>query len=208
MRSLSSHAAIIGSCIFSVWMLSLLTVRAQEYLTFAPKVHAINVQFEVLSYKEIRSREICTMAKEAGFSDKDCTLMIAHLYQENGSMSEDGGWKKGDKSNDYGYAIGIAQWHVCWRHTEWAIKNGYCWKTKGGGMAHGISNAAKMREHYFKDFPDMLDWRNQAARYIREMKDCTAQKSLYACVDGWNSNPQYMTFVYGKLSTARSLLAL
>lgn len=33
-----NHFVLIGSCIFSVWMLSLLTVRAQEYLTFDPPV--------------------------------------------------------------------------------------------------------------------------------------------------------------------------
>ena len=204
------HAALIGLTIFGIWMVLIWATNAyaQENLTFfaiVPEV-STDITFEVLSYKELRSREICAMAKAEGFSDKDCILMIAHLYTENGSMSEDGGWKKGSSSNDYGYAIGIAQWHVCWRHPDWSIKHGYCWRTEGGGMAHGISNASKMREHYFQDFPEMKDWRNQAARYIGELKN--SGKPLKKTIDDWNSHPDYMSRVNSKVSVARSLLAL
>lgn len=177
---------------------------AQEYLTFSPEIRPISVEFRQLSYKELRSREICDMAKAEGFSDADCTLMIAHLYKECGSMSETCNWKAGSQSNDYGYAIGIAQWHVCWQYPDWAIKNGYCWRTNTGGMGHGISNAEKMREHFFRDFPEMTDWRGQARKYIAQMKTCDTVK---VCVLRWNARRyEYLSEVVALKPVAQNLL--
>lgn len=193
---------LIALCIFSLSHI----VNAEEPLKFGDKLEVPALpKIEVLDYKELRSREICSMAKAEGLNN--CELMIAHLVSECGSMDEYCSWQKGSTKSDYGYAIGIAQWHVCWRHFDWANKHGYCWKDKDGRMHHGISNAPKMRDHFFNDFPEMRDWRFQAKRYIGEIRSCMDEfRTLDFCIDTWNSDPSYMKRVYSKLHVAQSLL--
>jgi len=98
-------------------LMSILALRHEasaRELTFNPDVSKIEV-FERFtppaSYKETRSKEICEMAKEQGFTDKDCEMMIAHLLSECGSMTEYCGWTEGSYASDAGLAFGIAQWH-------------------------------------------------------------------------------------------------
>jgi len=75
------------------------------------------------------------------------------------------------------------------------------------GCPHGNpAKAAPIRDKFFKDFPEMKDWRKQAERYIREMKDCTVSKKLRQCIDNWNASPDYMTRVKSKVALAKTLL--
>lgn len=177
-------------------------VSAKEELRFDPHVQSISFDFthEELSYKQLRAREICAMAKEQGFSDNDCIIMIAHLQTECGSMDEYCGWTEGSYRSDAGLAFGIAQWHLCYREADWMRKNKF-------GCPHGNpKKAAKIRDKFFADNPDMKDWRKQAERYIREMKTCTANKKLRQCIDNWNAHPDYMKRVNAKVAMAKSLL--
>ena len=171
--------------------------------------------FSPSDYKATRAKEICEMAKEYGLQEH-CNMLIAHLYHECNAMTETCSWTPGSSRNDYGYAIGMAQWHVCWREYEWAHKkrpglpNGYCWKTKTG-MAHDIKNAEKMRAEFFRDFPEMLDWRFQARRYLHEISEKAKPKitaySVRRAIDSWNSNPAYMSMVTASLPKAKQLLS-
>lgn len=179
-------------------------VSAKEELRFDPQVQSIAFDFtpEELSYKQLRAREICSMAKESGFSDKDCIMMIAHLQTECGSMDEYCGWIEGSYRSDAGLAFGIAQWHLCYREAGWMKENKF-------GCPHGNPRkAGVIRDKFFSDHPDMRDWRKQAERYIREMQACTETKRLRQCVDSWNANPAYMSRVDSKVPLAKQLLSL
>lgn len=175
-------------------------VSAKEEYRFHPKVSIERLDMTQLSYKELRSREICEMAKTEGFTDKNCVMMIAHLQTECGSMDEYCGWTKGSYRSDAGLAFGIAQWHLCYREAEWMKENKF-------GCPHGNpKKAGVIRDKFFADHPDMKDWRKQAERYIREMKSCTATKQLRQCIDNWNAHPSYMKRVDSKVSMAKELL--
>lgn len=177
-------------------------VSAKEELRFEPKVQIISFDFtsESISYKELRSREICEMAKAEGFTDKDCVTMIAHLLTECGSMDEYCGWTPGSMRSDAGLAFGIAQWHLCYREVEFLRKHKF-------GCPHGNPRKAeKIRNTFFTENPDMKDWRKQAERYIREMKTCTETKKLRQCIDNWNAHPSYMKRVDSKVSMAKQFL--
>ena len=142
------------------------------------------------------------MAKEAGFSQNDCTLMIAHQQSECGSMDEFCGWTEGSYRSDAGLAIGLFQFHLCYRYSGWMEENHF-------GCPHGNPRkAAKIRDKFFQDFPEMKTWRGQVTKYLSEMKVCTEKKTLKQCIRRWNAHPDYMTRVYGKMTLARSLLAL
>jgi hypothetical protein len=140
------------------------------------------------------------MAIKEGFTRENCDLMIAHLYHECGSMTEDCGWVAGSMRSDAGLAIGIAQWHLCFREAPWMRLNKF-------RCPHGNpKKAAPIREKFFKDFPEMLDWRYQAKRYLNEIKNCTNKKKLKTCIDSWNASPAYMSYVIGKVPMAKRLL--
>lgn len=140
------------------------------------------------------------MAKESGFSDSDCVMMIAHLYHECGSMDEYCGWTEGSYRSDAGLAFGIAQWHLCYRESAWMKENKF-------GCPHGnAKKAGPIRDKFFNDHPEMRDWRKQAERYLREMKSCTEKKKIRQCIDGWNAHPDYMVKVTARVSMAKKLL--
>ena len=175
-------------------------VSAREELSFNPTVTVERLDMTQLSYKELRSREICEMAKAEGFTDKNCVMMIAHLTTECGSMDEYCGWTAGSYRSDAGLAFGLAQWHLCYREAPWMKENKF-------GCPHGSpKKAGKIRDKFFQDHPDMKDWREQAKRYIREMKSCTERKTLRQCIDSWNAHPDYMKRVDSKVSMAKQLL--
>ena len=99
-------------------------VSAEEELKFNPQVTIPEVSFEILDYKEVRAREICKMAREKGYTEEECPILVAHLYTENGAFSE-------DRDGDHGCSLGMIQWNFCvhegmkaraWvkLHPEWA----------------------------------------------------------------------------------------
>lgn len=182
-------------------------VSARELYSFNPKVTISSLPFEQLSYKELRSREICEMARAEGFTDNNCVTMISHLITECGSMTEFCDWEIGSSRSDNGWAFGIAQWHLCYREWDWLYSKGWAYyATDGSKQCRWKTPVTKMRDAYFSEHPDMMDWRGQAKRYIREMDGCTRTELLRFCIDKWNAHPDYMKRVDSKVSMAKALL--
>jgi hypothetical protein len=75
------------------------------------------------------------------------------------------------------------------------------------GCPHGNpKKAAIIRDKFFKDHPEMKDWRGQVKKYLGEMRECTEKRTLSSCIDSWNAHPAYMSRVYSKVAVAKSLL--
>ncbi len=189
---------------------------ARQSLGFSPQAHARSIDdylsfnlrgpFPSISipletdYKKLRAREICQMATDTGIGDY-CHEMIAHLLRECGSMTEYCDWSPGKSSNDHGWAIGLAQWHIWYRYRDWAVRNHFAY-------TYTPAKVAAMREQFFHDFPEMNDWRGQARKYIAEMAGCTGDgHTIWHCIDTWNANPAYLSQVKGQLANAKSILS-
>lgn len=138
------------------------------------------------------------------------TLLIAHLLRECGAMTEFCNWTKGKKSNDKGWAFGIAQWHLCYREWDWLYSKGWAYYDKNGvKQCRWNADINKIRETYFAEHPEMTDWRKQAQRYLTEIRDNIPRYgSVDAVVDSWNSNPAYMGHVRQNIAQAKRLLSL
>jgi hypothetical protein len=155
----------------------------------------------------VRAKEIAALAEKNGLKDSK-ELMVAHLLRECGSMTEECGWKPGKKSNDGGWAIGIAQWHLCYREWDWLYTKGWAYyDSRGIKQCRWNVDIKKVRAEFFKDRPEMKTWQTQKERYITEIRDCKAKgKTVTACIDSWNANPAYMSHVRAQLPNARKLL--
>ncbi len=81
------------------------SVKAQEF-TFHPEIRPISFDFSPHDYKETRANEICEIAKDKGFTDNECKLLVAQIYTENGAMAE-------DRDGDHGCSLGTIQWNFC-----------------------------------------------------------------------------------------------
>lgn len=172
-----------------------------DYLSFHLQVPKnFSVSLEQQDYKHTRAQEICRMATDSGIGQY-CHELIAHLSRECGSMTEYCDWTLGKASNDHGWAIGLAQWHIWYRYHDWAVQNHFTYTYKP-------AKVAAMRDKFFQDFPEMRDWRGQARKYIAEMAGCTSDGySIWHCIDTWNANPAYLSQVRGQLKLASKLLS-
>lgn len=173
------------------------------HLTFAPETPEVEIVIQPLSYKQLRSREICDMSTEYGLHDF-CPLLIAHLTTECGSMDEYCGWTPGSYRSDAGLAIGIAQFHLCYRYTDWMKENHF-------GCPHGNpKKAGPIRDKFFQDFPEMKDWRGQARKYLGEIQAKAGSNptewSVRRAIDTWNAAPDYMARIDANLHKAATLL--
>jgi len=120
MKRKLKHIGLISLVFIGVWSLSLLVEAKEPELEFGNIPSIEWPDLEPLSYKHIRAREICSMARSKGFSGKDCPLLIAHLYTENGAFSE-------DRDGDNGCSLGMIQWNFCvhegMKARQWVKKN-------------------------------------------------------------------------------------
>lgn len=106
--------------------------------------------------------------------------LMAHLFQECPVMTWDCAYKKGQARNDHGWSVGMAQWHIYWRHNEWVKENGYYY-------THSKDYVANMRSNFFEDHPEMKDWRYQVRRYLTEMRDrIKSEGSIDGAILSWN----------------------
>ncbi len=121
-------------------------------------------------------------------------------------MTEFCDWKPGKKSNDHGWAFGVAQWHLCYREQPWLLENKLVKVVHGRCVA--LVPITTIRDKFFASHPEMTTWQGQAKRYLTEIRDCSQKKTVTACVDSWNAGPTYMNDVYAMKPLARSLLAL
>lgn len=131
--------------------------------------------------------------------------LIAHLLRECGSVTEYCDWSEGKESNDNGWAVGIAQWHLWYREQEF-VKSQGCWYKNPRVWSCDIP---KLRAAYFKAHPEMTDWRHQAHRYLGDMKVALERKgTITGALRTWNSGATYISDVTAKKPMARQLLSL
>jgi hypothetical protein len=184
----------------------------KEALKFQPKIKPISSKAKPKAssdYKAVRAKELKAMAKEYGL-EQHAELLVAHLLRECGSMTEFCDWKPGKKSNDNGWAFGVAQWHLCYREWDWLKANDWAYYDAAGRkQCRWNIDITKVRAKYFKEHPAMTTWQGQAKRYLTEMRDNVPKKgSVTAVIDSWNANPAYMGHVRAQLPNARFLLSL
>lgn len=188
---------------------------------------------EEVSYRKLRLWETTKMFEEAGipitldmgkdFAGQSYTLrdfLLAHLLRECGQLSEYCGWTKGKESNDGGWAIGMAQWHLCYREWDWLKENGWAYyDSTGRKQCRWNIDIEKVRNKFFAEHPEMKEWRNQVKRYIREIKgyadgkiehfgesDANYRQAYIDAVDVWNANPKYLGQVRGQITVAKKVL--
>lgn len=200
----------------SFFIRSIMPVQAQEFtdgrLTFGVEVPdtlriTLPTQKSQKEYKTIRLWEITHMMPEYGLGSTDAErdLLLAHLLRECGSLSEECGWEPGSATNDNGWAIGTAQWHLWYRENDLARSQG-CWYKNPRVWKCDIP---KLRAAFFKAHPEMLDWRGQVKRYLSEIRDnLDRYGSVPAVIDSWNAHPSYMSQVRAQIPEARRLLSL
>ena len=197
----------------SFFIRSIMPVQAQEFTdgryTFGFEIpDGLRISFiqPEKGYKTIRLWEITHLMPEYGLgaTDAERDLLLAHLLRECGSLSEECGWEPGSDSNDSGWAIGMAQWHLWYRENDLARAQG-CRYTSPRVWQCDIP---KLRAAFFSAHPEMKDWRGQVARYLTEIRDCTKDRSLVSCIDSWNAHPAYMSQVRAQIPEARRLLSL
>jgi hypothetical protein len=153
-------------------------------------------------YIVIRSREICDMASSYRTGKGDtladhCDLLIGHLLKECSSMSETCDWHPTGprrNTNDKGWAIGLAQWHLVWQYPDWLKQNGFAYRP--GDYAY----TARVREKFFADHPELKDWRGQVRKYLADIQAKIAghaetRKAVLAAIDSWNADPGYVPAV-------------
>jgi hypothetical protein len=83
-----NHTLLIGSCIFSVWMLSLLPLEAQEYLTFDPPVSDLQTfDFTPVDYDKLSKAVACqeTSCGKDGTARKRLNLHGIMCFQKDGT---------------------------------------------------------------------------------------------------------------------------
>lgn len=99
---------------------------------------------EVLDYKQVRAREICAMAKNKGFSEKECPLLVAHLITENGALAE-------DRHGDNGCSMGVIQWNTCVHEgmkVEKFFKNNPEWRDWRYQVTHYLNEITRRKAKY------------------------------------------------------------
>ena len=112
-------------------------------------------------------------------------LLIAHLFKECPAMTHDCAYRQGESRNDYGLAIGMAQWHMWYRYNDWMRDNGFQY-------THNSGRVAQIRDQFYKDHPDMKDWRHQTRKYLKEMSDrLVTQGNIDSAIMSWNPNAGY-----------------
>lgn len=121
------------------------------------------------------------------------TTLLAHLYQECNAMTFDCAWKVGSAKSDYGWSIGIAQWHIPHRYSAWMKEKGFVYK-------RDPDYVASVRTAFFEDHPDMRDHFGQIHKYLNEQSDCLRdKKDIPHCIRLWNWNDkEYYSNVYSK----------
>lgn len=153
-------------------------------------------------YKTLRMREWAGIIEDEypSLAPYKITL-LAHLAQECGALSEDCGWIVGSPKSDYGWAIGIAQWHIPHRYPDWMKKRGIKYTREPKAVA-------AMRELFYADHPEMLNHFNQLRKYLGEMQSCyDKRKDIPTCIRRWNpGDAGYYDNVHSRRSTVLAYL--
>lgn len=133
------------------------------------------------------------MAKAQGLG-QFCPLLEAQLMKECGTLDAYCHWHAGSPQSDHGWAIGMAQWHLCYQYPDWLTAHGFrCY--------HG--DISKIRDLFYVENPQMRDWRYQVSKYLGDIRakmvayrtrnaSSSLRQQLLAAIDSWNANPSYV----------------
>ena len=132
-------------------------------------------------------------------------LLLAHIYTECPTLTFDCAWNPDSRvtTSDWGWSVGLGQWHMRYRYTDWLKKNGYTYKP--GHKAY----IQEVREKFFQDHPKMKDWTHQAHKYIAEASGGIKKHGsieMFIRRHNWNAGLPYLQKVQNNVYRVRNIL--
>jgi hypothetical protein len=126
-------------------------------------------------------------------------MFVAHLLTECNSLTEYCGYIDGvSTSNDYGWSVGIPQYHFCYSFASWL-------KEKGFRCGQRV---LEVRKAFWEEFkPEWKEWRAQISYYIKDMEGRLMKYgSAKSAIDSWNAHPDYVARVLSRVAFVKALV--